>query len=384
MVKSSYPVCEPYLNGNELSYVKDCIESNWISSMGSYIQKFEEGFAKFCEVKYGVGCANGTIAIHLALEGLDIGFGDEVIVPAFTMIATANAVIYSGAKPIFVDSELKTWNIDYTKIEEKITDKTKAIIVVHTYGHPCEMDEIMKIAKKHNLYVIEDASEAHGATYKGKKIGSLGDVATFSFYANKILTTGEGGMVVTNNLDLAEKMRSKRNHCFSKIRFIHDDLGFNYRITNIQAALGLAQLEKADEYIGVRMGNAKIYNFFLKEIEGITLPPENEDVKNVYWMYGILIDKEKFGMSAEDLRNTLKENNVDTRSFFYPMNKQPFYIENRKNDPRFPDCLDDCPNAEFLWNNGLYLPSSSYLTKNDINYICGIIKKIKDENNQKN
>jgi len=377
MSKKFYQVCEPFLNGNESKYVNECLKTNWISSSGEYIEKFEKKFAEFCNVKYGVGCCNGTVALHLAIEALGIGFGDEVIVPSFSMIASSNAVIYSGAKPVFVDSELKTWNMNPSKIEEKITSKTKAIMVMHTYGHPCDMDPIIKIARKHNLYIIEDAAEAHGAMYKGKIIGSLGDVACFSFYSNKIITTGEGGMIVTNNEKVAEKMRSKRSHCFSKVRFIHDDLGYNYRITNIQAALGLAQLEKINDYIEARIRNAKTYNSFLKDVDGITLPPESKDVKNVFWMYGILIDKDKFGMSAKELMDALKENGIETRAFFYPLNKQPFYIKNEKNDIRYPDFKDDCPNAEFLWNNGLYLPSSSNLTKEDIEHISKTVISLK-------
>lgn len=374
---SKIAVCNPYLNGNELKYVEDCIKTNWIGSMGKYIDEFEKRFAEFCDVKYAVACSNGTVALHLAVESLGIGFGDEVIVPSFSMVATSNSVIYAGAKPVFVDSELRTWNIDPEKIEEKITTRTKAIIVVHTYGHPCDMERIMRIARKNNLYVIEDAAEAHGAIYKGKKIGSLGDVAAFSFYSNKILTAGEGGMVITNNKEAAEKAKAKRNHCFSKTRFIHDDLGYNYRITNIQAAIGLAQLEKADEYVNARIMNAQKYNSLLKNADGITLPPYSKDVKNVYWMYGILIDKEKYGMTAKELMAALGKEGIDTRAFFYPLNKQPFYIENKKKDPRFPEYKDDCPNAEFLWNNGLYLPSSSNLTEEEIRTVCNAIIKLK-------
>lgn len=368
------PVCEPTLEGNELKYVTDCIKTAWISSNGKYIDEFEKAFSKFCNCKYGISCSNGTAALHLALEALGIKGGDEVIIPIFTMIATANAVIYAGAKPVLVDAEKETWNIDVTKIEEKITNKTKAIIVVHTYGHPVDMDKVLEIAKKHQLYVIEDAAEAHGAEYKGKKVGSLGDVGCFSFYGNKILTTGEGGMVVTNNKELAEKAKLLRNHAFGIPRYLHHELGFNYRLTNIQAAIGLAQTERADELVNKRINNAKLYNSLLKDIKGITIPPEKEWAKNVYWMYGLLIDEAEFGMNKDELMKALKDKGVDTRSFFMPMHKQPVYS---KKDKRFPDVTGKYPISEELFAKGLYLPSSSSLTKEQIMQVVEALKSLK-------
>ncbi|MBN2126851.1 MAG: DegT/DnrJ/EryC1/StrS family aminotransferase [Candidatus Diapherotrites archaeon] len=367
------PVCEPTLKGNELKYVTDCIESNWISSQGKYIEKFEDEFSKFCETKHGIGCCNGTIAIHLALEALGIGKGDEVIIPSFTMIGTSNAVIYSQAKPVLIDSEPETWNIDVNKIEEKITKKTKAIMPVHTYGHPVDMKPLLEIAEKHDLKVIEDAAEAHGAEYKGKRIGSLSDVACFSFYANKIITTGEGGMLTTNNEEIAEKAKLLRNHAFGKLRFVHEELGFNYRMTNIQAAIGLAQMEKAEELVNKRIKNAQIYNSMLKEVKGIITPPKKEWAKNVYWMYGILIKKE-FGMSAEKLREELLKEGIDSRAFFIPMHQQPVY---QKKDERFPDISGKYPVADMLSKEGFYLPSSSSLTETQIKEITEKIKSIK-------
>ena len=367
------PVCEPTLIGNELKYVTDCLKTNWISSAGKYIKQFEESFAKFCDCKYGVACNNGTTAIHLALEACGIGKGDEVIIPAFTMIATCNAVIYSGAKPVLVDSEKETWNMDVNKIEERITNKTKAIMPVHTYGHPVDMDVINNIAKKHNLLVIEDAAEAHGAEYNGKRTGSLGKCAAFSMYANKIITTGEGGMITTNDEKVAEKAKLLRNHAFIKPRFLHKDLGFNYRMTNIQAAIGLAQMEKADELVNRRINNAKLYNSLLKDVKGITLPPCKEWAKNVYWMYGILVEEE-FSISMPQLRETLEKKGIDTRTFFIPMHQQPLFKEGK--DERFPDCSGSYPVSEELSKKGLYLPSSSSLTKEQIENIAGIIKTI--------
>jgi perosamine synthetase len=367
------PVCEPTLIGNELRYVTDCIKTNWISSAGKYIPLFEEKFSKFCNTKYGIACSNGTTALHLALESLGIGKGAEVIIPTFTMIATANAVIYSGAKPVLVDSEKETWNINPKLIEEKITEKTKAIIPVHTYGHPCDMDPIIKIAEKHNLRIIEDAAEAHGADYKGKRVGSLSDVAAFSFYANKIITTGEGGMIVTNSEKLAEKARLLRNHAFTKPRFTHYELGFNYRMTNVQAAIGVAQMEKAEQLVEARIKNAQYYNSLLKDIKGITLPPKANWAKNVYWMYGILIEKE-FGLRKEEVMEKLKQKGVETRSFFNPMHKQPVY---QKQDERFPQSGGSYPIAEELFEKGLYLPSSSSLTETQIKKIVETITNIK-------
>lgn len=366
------PVCEPTLKGNELKYVIKCIKTNWISSSGEYIKKFEDGFSKFCNTKYGIACSNGTTAIHLALESLGIGKGDEVIIPTFTMIATANAVIYSGAKPVLVDSEKETWNIDVNKIEEKVTKRTKAIMPVHIYGHPCDMDPIQEIAQKHKLFVVEDAAEAQGTEYKGRKTGSLSDIACFSFYGNKILTTGEGGMCVTNNKKIAEKARLLRNHAFVKHRYLHKELGFNYRMTNIQAAIGLAQVENAEKLVAARIKNAMIYNSLLRDVEGVRLPPKKNWAKNVYWMYGILIEKE-FGLSRDEVMKQLCERGIETRAFFVPMHKQPLY---KRNDERFPDTNGHYPVAEELSRKGLYLPSSSSLTKKQIYDIVKTLKSL--------
>jgi len=342
------PVCEPTPIGNMSKYVNECLNTNWISSNGKFIDEFEQKFAEYCGCKHGISTTNGTTALHLALVALGIKEGMEVIVPNFTMIATANAVVYTGAKPVFVDAELETWNMDTDKIEAKITDKTKAIIVVHTYGCPIDMDRIDEIAEKHNLYVIEDAAEAHGATFKGRKTGSLGDIACFSFYGNKILTTGEGGMVVTNSDKLAKACRSYKNHCFGEPRFIHKNTGFNYRMTNIQAAIGLSQVEYADVLVNSRVFNAAIYNSQLKNAEGIILPPECPKGKNVYWMYGILVNKK------DNVMSILNHMGIQTRSFFYPMHKQPCFKHLVNKDDKYP-------NSNYLFEHGLYIPSSSHL-----------------------
>lgn len=366
------PVCEPTIIGNEKKYVNQCFETNWISSGGPFIDEFEEKFSKFCHVKYGVSCTSGTAALHLALVSLGIGKGDEVIVPDFSMIALANSAIYSGATPVFVDSEMKTWNMNPDLIEEKITSRTKAIIAMHTYGCPPDMDRINAIAKKHGLKVVEDAAEGHGAIYKGRIAGSLGDVGCFSFYANKIISTGEGGMLVTNDKALADKARILKNHAFTKPRFIHHDVGFNYRMANIQAAIGVAQLENAEKLVNMRKTNAELYYEELGGVEGITLPPKCPYGTSVYWMYGILVDEKKFGRGKDEIMALLEKSGVDTRSFFYPMHLQPVYMKN----PEI-DCSGKYPVSEQLYNQGFYLPSSGHLTPDQIKRVCDVLKSLK-------
>ena len=367
------PVCEPLLIGKELEYITDCLKTNWISSIGKYVNEFEQRFADYCGCKYGISTTSGTTALHLALASLGIGKGDEVIVPAFTMIAPVFAIAYTGAKPVLVDSEPETWNINTTNIEEKLTSRTKAIIPAHMYGHPCDMDRIMEIAEKYSLWVVEDAAEAHGAEYKGRKMGSLGHVNCFSFYANKIITTGEGGMLVTDDEKIADRARRLKDLAYSpERRFLHTELGFNYRMTNIQAAIGLAQLEKIDEFAEMRRRNAHMYNSQLKDIVGITLPPEKEWAKSVYWMYSILIGHE-FGMSRSQFMRKLMEREIDTRTFFIPMHHQPAFL----NIGLFKG--ESYPVAEELGEQGLYLPSSSGLHEEQIDFICQAIKEISKE-----
>lgn len=366
------PVCEPYLNGNEIKYVNDAVSTGWISSSGSYVNKFEEAFSKYCDCKYGVAVCNGTVAIHLALVSLGIGKGDEVIIPSFTMIATAFAVCYTGAKPVFVDADKETWNIDVNKIEEKITDKTKAIIPVHIFGNPCRMDGIEEIAKKHNLYIIEDAAEAHGAEYKGKKTGSFSDIACFSFFANKNVTTGEGGMVVTNSEENYKKAKYYKNVCFpvdSPRTYLHENIGFNYRMSNLHAAIGLAQTEKADEYRDLRIKNANLYKEYLKDCPGIIFQKDEEDSLNVHWMNTIIIDKERYGHNKDELVAYLKENNIDTRLLFKSMSRQ------KSLQDYGCDCTGEYPVTDWLSDNGFYLPSASNLKQEDIKYICDAIKR---------
>lgn len=368
------PVCTPLLGGNEIKYVTDAVSTGWISSSGSYVTAFEEAFAKYCGVKYAVAVCNGTVAIHLALSALGIGKGDEIIIPSFTMIATAFAVCYTGATPVFVDADKDTFNIDVTKIEEKITSKTKAIIPVHIFGNMCNMDEIQRIAKKHNLFIIEDSAEAHGAEYKGKKSGSFSDIASFSFFANKNLTTGEGGMVVTDNEEYYKKCKYFKNMCFpvdAPRVYLHDDIGFNYRMSNLHAAIGLAQVEKADEYRDMRIKNAKLYMKYLSEVPGILFQKDEENSLNVHWMNTIVIDPAVYGHNKDELIAHLKENNIDTRLLFQSMSKQ-------KSLKDFGcDCSGSYPVTDWLSDNGFYLPSASSLTEDQIKYICNVIKDFK-------
>jgi perosamine synthetase len=361
------PVCEPTLGGNELKYVQQAIETNWISSAGGFIRDFEARFAAFCGAQYGIACANGTVAMHLALATLGLEPGDEVLIPTFTMIATANAVTYCGAKPVLVDMEPNYWQMDINQVEAKLTPRTKAIVPVHIYGHPTDMDPLMTLAQKHGLLVVEDSAEAHGAEYKTRRCGGLGDAAGFSFYGNKIITTGEGGMVTTNNREIAKLAWNLRDHAFSHERhFWHKFVGFNYRMTNLQAAVGLAQVEQMERFIENRRHNAAEYSCRLSTIPGITTPPQAPWAKNVYWMYGILVDEQAYGMNRDQLRRVLAENGIETRTFFIPMHCQPIYWEAYKGQ-RYPV-------AEQLCRDGFYLPSASSLSLSEIEYITGVIR----------
>lgn len=365
------PVCEPTLFGNELKYVTDAVSTGWISSSGKYVTEFENQFAAYSDCKYGIAVCNGTIALHLALLGLGIGKGDEVILPTFTMIASAFAVCYTGATPVFVDADKDSWNIDVSKIEEKITPRTKAIMPVHIFGKMCDMDSIKFLAEKYNLYIIEDAAEAHGATYRGKKAGSFSDMAAFSFFANKNLTTGEGGMVVTNNKAIYDRARYFKNVCFpldGPRNYQHDDIGYNYRMSNLVAAIGLAQVEKADEYREMRIRNHKLYKKHLNDVPGIIFQSEpSEGCIDVCWMNTVVIDSEKYGHTKDELIAYLKENGIDTRLLFTGMHRQKAMIDYGC------DCTGDYPVCEWLTENGFYLPSASNLSEDSIENICKII-----------
>lgn len=359
------PVCAPTLAGNEFEYVKECLDSNWISSRGKFVDEFEDGFARFIGAKHAVTTTSGTTAIHLAMAALGMTRGDEIIVPSFTMIASVLPIIWQGAVPVLVDAEPDTWTMDTSQIEERVTEKTKAIMAVHIYGHPCDMEPIVEVAHKHGLHLIEDAAEAHGAEYKGKKAGTFGTVSCFSFYANKIITTGEGGMLLTDSEAISEKARLLKDLAFTKERrFLHEEVGYNYRMTNVQAAIGLAQLERIGDYVERRRSNARVYNSLLEDVEGMALPPEKSWAKNVYWMYTVLIDEVKFGRSRDEVARHLSEAGIETRPAFVPMHQQPvFRGMGLFAGERFPV-------SEELGETGLNLPSGSSLTEKDIHRVC--------------
>jgi len=362
-------ICKPTPVKNEKNFVMECLDNNWIGPNGKFCKGLEKQFKDYCNVKYASVVNSGTAALHLGLLSLGIGKGDEVICPDFTMIACTNSIIYTGAIPVFVDADLNTWNMDVNKIEEKITNKTKAIMVVDIYGNPNDADKINEIAKKHNLKVINDACESFGADYKGKKVGSLYDVTCFSLYSNKTVQCGNGGVIVTDDEKIDKKCKLLRDHAFEKPRFIHNEIGYNYKLTDIQAAIAVAQMNQADKLVKARINNAKLYNEQLKDIKGITLPPDCLYGTNVHWMYGILVDKEVYGMDKDSLMEVLKRTGIETRSFFYPSNKQPVY-QKMKNI----ECKGKYPISDILYEKGLYLPSSSNLTQIEINKVCEAIK----------
>jgi perosamine synthetase len=354
------PVCEPYLGTREREYLLRAIDSNWISSAGEFLDAFEEQFARYCGCRHGITTTSGTTALHLAVAAAGIGPGDEVLIPSFTIAACAFAVLYQGARPVLVDVDPDTWTMRPDQLESKITPRTRAIMPVHIYGHPCDMDPILSVARAHDLIVIEDAAEAHGGEYKGRKCGGLGDVGCFSFYANKILTTGEGGMVVTNDDVLAERCRSLRNLAFNnERRYLHDAIGFNYRMTNLQAALGLAQVDRIDEFAEMRRGHARFYTERLSSVPGVQLPVEKEWSLNVFWMYGLLIDG-KPPRARDELMARLASHGVETRSFFVPMHEQPLFHDLGLFQ------RETYPTASDLGERGLYLPSSTGLTESDM------------------
>lgn len=361
------PVAEPSLVGNEKKYVLDCLESTWISSNGKYIQQFEEAFAKFCGVKCALSCCNGTVALHLALLALGVGPGDEVIVPTLTFVATANAVSYCGATPVFVDSEIETWNMDTSFLEDLITPRTKGIVVVHIYGHPVDMDPVLAVARKHGLFVIEDAAEAHGAEYKGRKVGSIGDIATYSFYGNKIITTGEGGMVVTSNRELACRIRQLRAQGMdSHRRYWFPVIGYNYRMTNVAAAIGLAQLEKVNWHVTRRREIATQYARCLGDVPGVRFQAEKPWARNVYWMTSVVLDEQ--WPDRDLVMEKLADAGIETRPFFYPMHTLPIYCKSARGQ--------GYPISEKVAARGINLPSSAKLTEEDVGYICDQLIRI--------
>ena len=350
------PVASPLLGERELQYATECVLSGWVSSAGPFVGRFEETFAAFCGARHAISASNGTTALHLALLGLGIGAGDEVIVPSLTFISTANAVTYTGARPVPVDSDPDTWCIDPEAAAAAIGPATRAIMPVHLYGHPADMSAIADLAARHGLAVVEDAAEAHGARYRGQAVGSIGDVGVFSFYGNKIVTTGEGGMLVTDDDELAARIRMLRDHGTDPARrYWHPVVGYNYRLTNLQAAIGVAQMERVDEIIAAKQRAARLYDEGLGAVPGITLPPRAPWAENVFWLYSILVDSEAFGRPRDELIAALDRIGIETRPLFPPVHTQPPYAQGV-----------ELPVAERLAATGLSLPSAASLSEGEI------------------
>jgi perosamine synthetase len=365
MEKRKVSVASAMLVGNEKAYVLDCLDSTWISSSGKYVERFESSFADFCQARHAISCCNGTVALHLALVALGVGPGDEVIVPTLTFIASANAVAYCGATPVFVDVEPDSWTIDASRIQEKITARTRGIIVVHLYGHPCDLDPILSLAQRHNLFVIEDAAEAHGAEYKGKKVGALADIGIFSFYGNKVMTTGEGGMLTTNDSAIASKSRLLRSQGMDpERRYWHEVIGFNYRMTNVAAAIGLAQLEKIDWHLSRRRDVAHYYRELLADFPGISWQSDKDWAKPIYWMFNIVLEDDH---DRDAIMSELKQLGVETRNVFYPMHLLPPYRRDNDNS--------EYPVAEHISSRGLSLPTWAGLSREDVQYVVDCLIK---------
>lgn len=364
------PVCIPTLGDEERDNVVDCMERAWISARGEYVSEFEDEFADYNGCEYGVTTTSGTTALHLALEAIGVGEGDEVIVPTFTIASCAFAVQYAGGDPVLVDVDEETLCLDPDEVAANVTESTVAIMPVHMYGHPAEMDPILEIADEHDLYVVEDAAQTHGAEYRGEKTGSIGDVGCFSFYANKLITTGEGGMVVTDDPSIAERAEYLQDLAYtSEEPYLHREVGFNYRMTNLQAAIGVGQLSKLDRFVEMRRENARRYNERLSDIEGIRIPTEKSWAHSNYWMYAVTVE-EPFPLDRDALMAELDDLGIGTRRFFVPMHEQPVY----ERTGRFQG--ERYPVAEDVADRGLYLPSASHLSEEEISEVCDAIESI--------
>ncbi len=358
------PVNVPLLDGQENKLLKECIDTAWISAEGKFVRTFEQKFADFIGVRHGIAVCNGTVALELAVAALELAPGDEVIVPSFTIISCVLAIIRNGLTPVLVDSEPETWNMDVEQIQGKINSRTRAIMPVHIYGHPVDMEPLLDIAHKYNLYVIEDAAEVHGAEYKNKKCGSLGSLSVFSFYANKVITTGEGGMVLTNNDVLAQRLRKLRNLGFeSNQRFIHYKAGWNYRLGNLQAAVGVAQIDRIDELLERKRMQGTAYRKLLGQIQGITLQAVKAWAQPIYWVNGLVL-KNDISLDAQELARQLLKKGIQTRPFFWPMHQQPVFHEMGLFK------TEHHPVSEYLARRGLYLPSGMALTESQIQTSC--------------
>ena len=368
--KTIYPVSIPYISQRDINSVNKVLKNGWISSDGPEVRKFESEFSKFIDRKYSVAVSSGTAALEIAIKALGIKKNDEVLIPNFTIISNALAVVKQQAKPVLVDCNLENWNIDINQLENKINKKTKAIIVTHIYSFANDMDKILKICRKNSIFVIEDAAEVIGLKYKNKKCGSFGDISTFSFYANKQITTGEGGMISVNKFDLYNKCKSLRNLCFGKLnRFNHEDIGWNYRMTNIQAALGLSQIKNINKIVKKKIMIGKQYYKNLKLNKNLTiLPPSISYSKNIYWVVGILIKNKKIKSSL--LAIELRKFGIMTRPFFWPMHEQQIFKKMKLfKKSKFP-------NSSYLARYGLYLPSYYNLNNKQIDYISSVVNNI--------
>ncbi len=365
------PVNEPLLAGNEKKYLNECLDTGWISSEGPFIRQFEERLSARVSRKYGIAVANGSAALDVAISALGIGRGDEVIVPTFTIISCAASIVRAGATPVLVDADPETWNMDVGQVEKKITAKTKAVMVVHIYGLPADMTPLLGIAQRHGLKIIEDAAEMHGQMFRKRPCGSFGELSIFSFYANKHITTGEGGMIVTDDGQLAERCRSLRNLCFiPEKRFVHEELGWNYRMTNMQAALGLAQLEQLDDFVKRKRRMGDFYTERLKEVRGIQLPkPATDYAENIYWVYGIVLNDDVPFDAAEAMKR-LSERRIGSRPFFFPMHEQPVF----RKMGLFRD--EKYPVAERLARRGFYIPSGMALTREQMSDVVDAVKEV--------
>lgn len=365
------PVNQPLLDGKEKTYLAECIDTGWISSEGPFVQRFEEGMAAAVGRKHGIAVCNGTAALETAVAALELRPGDEVILPAFTIISCAAAVVRQGCIPVLVDSDPATWNMDVAQVEAKITPRTKAIMAVHIYGLPVDMDPLLVLAGKHGLKIIEDAAQMHGQAYKGCRCGNFGDISVFSFYPNKHITTGEGGMLLTNDGRLAERCRSLRNLCFkAEKRFVHDELGYNFRMTNLQAALGLAQLERLDEFVIRKRHMGNRYTGLLSGVSGIQVPvPRTAYAENIYWVYGMVLSDDVL-FDAEEAMRRLHKLKIGTRPFFWPMHEQPVF---RKKGMFAGEAY---PVAERLARRGLYLPSGIGLTDDQIERSAAAVREL--------
>lgn len=356
------PIYQPTLDGNEKKYVNECLDSTWISSKGEFLPRFEAAFCNYTGARHATAVCNGTVALHLALVALGIGPGDEVIVPTLTYVASVNAITYTGAKPVFVDSLEDTWQMDPRDVVRKVTDRTRAIMVVHLYGHPCEMDTLLGIANEHSLFIVEDCAEAFGALYKGRHVGSFGDVAAYSFFGNKTVTTGEGGMVTTNDETLFDRCVHYRGQGLAKHReYWHDVVGYNYRMTNICAAIGLAQLERANELLEKKR---RIVELYMEELAGLPIEvhSEHEGVRHSYWMVSILTEN---ASTRDKVRHALTEAGIETRPVFSPVHTMPMYTKH----------FERHPVAERLGWGGINLPSWPGLGALDIKTICSTLKQ---------